>query len=292
VEKTLQKAEPTVKLFIWLIIVFVLILAAYLRPSDYEIKKEIKNKILLVVKERNSHNKDFLINNLADDIVWMTIDRYVEIKDLFLFKIFIIHFNDSTKQSIYGFGAFEKLDLDNIDWHNVIEGLESKKISDLPDSRTDNLTTHKKTNYPDYDSTAKKLGEKSTSNVHIIQNTVYGIWTGKQPAYNVKNASGQDIIVNGNPVTTPACNWTLTIKEDGSIAAEQFDPENQNIVYYSGTGGDDANISNGVILLRYTVSSSDKSSTFSLTLRLNQNKEGLCIPDTNNGPNFSIIKEQ
>jgi hypothetical protein len=33
----------------------------------------------------------------------------------------------------------------------------------------------------------------------------YDTWIGRQPAYNAKGESGQDIIVNGSPVTTPAC---------------------------------------------------------------------------------------
>lgn len=117
------------------------------------------------------------------------------------------------------------------------------------------------------------------------------IWTGKQPAYNAKNESGQDIIVNGSPVITQACEWTFTIMNDGSISAKQIDLQDNTIAYYKGGGGGDANVSNGVTLLHCTFSSSDNSSTFSLTLRLYNNKTGLCFPDTHNGPSFPISEK-
>jgi len=123
-------------------------------------------------------------------------------------------------------------------------------------------------------------------------NDIYGTWEGQQDAYPVKNSSGEDIVVNGQTVMTPVCHWKFILSEDGTANLEQTDLENHTTAYYNGTGGDDANISNGVTLLHYTISSSDHASSFRLTLRLTQNKEGLCFPDSNNGPDFSIIKKQ
>ncbi|HVU55078.1 MAG TPA: hypothetical protein VHD83_08475 [Puia sp.] len=289
-EKALQKVEPTLKLFIWLVIVFALILAAYLRPSDYEIKNEIRDQIFLVIKERNSRNKDFLSNGLVSDIVWNEVDRSVEIKDLFLFKIFIIHLNNPANPNKYGFGAFEKIDIGNINWNEVTDDLGNKKVAELPKSNSDGVATSEYVAPLNLDTPAVK--KQGKSNLNIPGNIIYGTWEGQQDAYPVKNSSGEDMVVNGQTVMTPICHWKFILREDGTANFEQTNLENHTTAYYNGTGGDDANISNGITLLHYTVSSSDRTSTFNLNLRLTHNKDGLCIPDANNGPSFSIIKEQ
>jgi len=61
-----------------------------------------------------------------------------------------------------------------------------------------------------------------------------GIYHGIQPAYNLKNEYGDEMIINGNPVAVPSIDFKFSLKEDFVVSLQQINLEDNGRVYYSG----------------------------------------------------------
>ena len=61
-----------------------------------------------------------------------------------------------------------------------------------------------------------------------------GIYHGVQPAYNLKNENGDEMIINGNPVAVPSIDYKFTIKEDFDVSLQQISLEDNSPVNYNG----------------------------------------------------------
>ena len=74
--------------------------------------------------------------------------------------------------------------------------------------------------------------KKSSANESL---DILGTYHGKQPSYYMKNANGDDMIVNGQRIRIPSSIETFVIAEDNKIGYAQTDTEDNKTYNYTGT---------------------------------------------------------
>ncbi len=67
-----------------------------------------------------------------------------------------------------------------------------------------------------------------------IAKELLGIYHGIQPAYNLKNEYGDEMIINGKPVAVPSIDFKFSLKEDFVVSLQQINLEDNERVYYTG----------------------------------------------------------
>lgn len=74
--------------------------------------------------------------------------------------------------------------------------------------------------------------KKSSANESL---DILGTYQGKQPSYYMKNANGDDMIINGQRIRIPSSIETFVIAEDNKIGYAQTDTEDNKTYNYTGT---------------------------------------------------------
>lgn len=131
----------------------------------------------------------------------------------------------------------------------------------------------------------------STQNAYIEKNTLaveyLGNYQGVQPAYNLKNQEGEDLIINGNVVSIPEVEYVFQILEGNEIRMKQTNLETKETQLYTGTYDIESD-GTDMIVLQISVSDGEYSSP-SYTLEINKlEKSGNCIGSRQ--PAFALEK--
>jgi len=61
-----------------------------------------------------------------------------------------------------------------------------------------------------------------------------GIYQGVQPAYNLKNEYGDELIIKGKPVSVPSIDFKFLLKANFVVSLQQINLEDNSRVYYQG----------------------------------------------------------
>lgn len=61
-----------------------------------------------------------------------------------------------------------------------------------------------------------------------------GIYQGVQPAYNLKNEDGDELIIKGKPVSVPSIDFKFILKANLVVSLQQINLEDNSRVYYQG----------------------------------------------------------
>jgi len=129
--------------------------------------------------------------------------------------------------------------------------------------------------------------EQTTKEGYDIQ----GKWTGVQDAYNLKNKDGGDMVISGKLVRIPPCRWEFVFRNGEPVTSSQENLVDQKIAFYEGSSLEDVQVSNGVMLFKCTMSTTDKTSKFDITFRFINGNHATCMsPGQINGPNFELYK--
>ena len=119
--------------------------------------------------------------------------------------------------------------------------------------------------------TNSTVGTQSTNN--SLPSEIVGTLFGTQAPYAVRNSSGKEIIVNGNPVLTSSSNYTFTIQADGNVYLTQENGDSR----YSYAGQASVIENNSVVIklecnLKLASGGSTESNpTYTLTLSKSSN---------------------
>ena len=69
--------------------------------------------------------------------------------------------------------------------------------------------------------TPKQTTGNKAEIVDNVAKLIIGTYTGRQPSYNLKNKSGDDIVFNGSPMKIPAVDYTIVLRERNKIEITQ-----------------------------------------------------------------------
>ncbi len=114
-----------------------------------------------------------------------------------------------------------------------------------------------------------------------------GNYNGIQPGYYMKNQFGKEMVINGNKVEVPSCDFTFLLKENNVVRLLQINLDNNQRIYYEGNYSIISENDNKVII-ECTVSDGETSNpTYALTIQ-KADKTGFC--SGSNEPEFSVQK--
>jgi hypothetical protein len=114
-----------------------------------------------------------------------------------------------------------------------------------------------------------------------------GNYHGVQPSYFMKNQYGDEMIINGNKVSVPSCDYKFLLKENNVANLQQINLEDNSRVYYEGTYKIISSINN-TLKIECSLSDGEGSNpTFILTINKGT-KSGNC--NEGNSPVFTIEK--
>jgi hypothetical protein len=270
---------------------FIAILAilVFLRPSDYVIRKEVAKKIFEcnLVKSKGK-NLDAETKRFEAGMTWLSIGGLLEIRDFLVFKYYILH-TDSLEEGPSGFAVFNTVSTNMIDC-NTLGSLSETSFIEKPDQL---LPKPLDENKPVLDTTYRAVVDTviQTLNQKENYNILTGTWVGNQDSYNAIAVSGEQMVVNGNPVRIPACDWKFVIDSKGHITVTQESTEDHTMAFYSGIIENDFQVSGDIAQTGVTLVAADHKSTLDLTFRFGKsNNAALCMPGFRNGPNFEILK--
>tara|TARA_B100001287_G_C22686426_1_gene533946 strand:- start:1996 stop:2487 length:492 start_codon:yes stop_codon:yes gene_type:complete len=74
--------------------------------------------------------------------------------------------------------------------------------------------------------------KKSSTNESL---DILGTYDGKQPSYYMKNANGDDVIINGQRIRIPSSIETFVIAKDNKVGYAQTDTEDNKTYNFTGT---------------------------------------------------------
>jgi hypothetical protein len=146
-------------------------------------------------------------------------------------------------------------------------------------------------NQPNEGNVAAQPTEDATpaieENVKALSPEFLGNYNGIQPGYNMKNQFGKEMVINGNKVEVPSCDFTFLLKENNVVRLLQINLDNNERVYYEGNYSIISENDNQVTI-ECTVSDGETSNpTYALTIQ-KADKRGIC--SGSNEPAFSVQK--
>jgi hypothetical protein len=136
--------------------------------------------------------------------------------------------------------------------------------------------------------------QTTTQVLEVVEQKVVGLnaeflgnYHGVQPAYNMKNQYGDDMIVAGNKIAVPSSDFKFLLKEDNIVSLQQTNLEDNSRTYYEGSFKitDDAT---DVIKIECSLNDGKSSSpTYNLVINKSDKKTN-CIG--NSEPDFILEK--
>lgn len=112
-----------------------------------------------------------------------------------------------------------------------------------------------------------------------------GNYHGVQPSYFMKNQYGDEMIINGNKVSVPSCDYKFLLKENNVANLQQINLEDNSRVYYEGTYKIISSINN-TLQIECSLSDGEGSNpTFILAINKGT-KSGNC--NEGNSPEFTL----
>jgi hypothetical protein len=145
-------------------------------------------------------------------------------------------------------------------------------------------------------SNSDELDKNSTSSVSEIktEHTSKGLeaeflgnYHGIQPTYYMKNQYGDEVVVRGNKVQVPSCDYKFLIKENTLVSLQQINLKDNSRFYYYGTY---KIISEDSVITKIECAlSNGENSNPTYILTINKvDKKGFCTGSFE--PNFNIEK--
>ena len=68
-----------------------------------------------------------------------------------------------------------------------------------------------------------------------MSESYFGSYHGKQDSYFLKNQQGDEMVISGNKIAVPECDFIFYIKENNVVSLEQTNLEDNTKAHYDGT---------------------------------------------------------
>jgi len=117
---------------------------------------------------------------------------------------------------------------------------------------------------------------------------VSGTYHGIQEGYFLKNQNGEDMVINGEKVPVPSCDFEFQLNEDLTVRLKQKSLSDQTIVNYQGTFKMVSQDEKQVMLECSLSDGNFSQPVYKLKLE-KSNLKGVCLSE--NSPTFSIEKK-
>lgn len=114
--------------------------------------------------------------------------------------------------------------------------------------------------------------EEASEEDSVLSGTYYGF----QPGYFMKNKYGEDMVISGNKIPVPACEWMFIFEGENFISIEQTCKDDNSSYYYDGTYSIINDYSSEVEIECYVSDGAGSNPEISLVIN-KYYKEGICF---------------